>query len=51
MKKKRKSILPPDFWEQNAKHMRDLQERIAVLDRKIAAKNAAEAGGDQQPQA
>jgi hypothetical protein len=39
--KKRKTRLTADDWKRFADHQRELQERVALLDRKIAAQKAA----------
>jgi hypothetical protein len=38
--KKRKTRLTADDWKRFAEHRRELEERVAILDRKIAAKKA-----------
>lgn len=46
MKKKRKSRLTPEFWKRDAENQRELEKRVAILDKKIAARDAArEASG------
>ncbi|HZC30869.1 MAG TPA: hypothetical protein VE261_05065 [Gaiellaceae bacterium] len=41
MKRKRKSLLTPEFWERDRANMKKLEERIAYHERKLAEERAA----------